>query len=151
MVSSEETLRREIAGMRKRIAVGETVAKTSLLDLLQKVEANAEEMWDLFDQCRSLLPRSVKPDDVSAVQAQKVFDTPELLELILSFLAPRDLLSAQQVGIVWAAAVLGSRKLQSILYLRPEADDVPFSTAFTSKSFPGFKVDAWPSQPACWR
>lgn len=55
----------------------------------------------------------------SAIKADKVFTTPELLEQILLYLLPRELLELMPVNKAAARTVHGSPKLQDLLSLRP--------------------------------
>lgn len=60
-----------------------------------------------------------------------VFDTPELLENIISFLPMADILSkAQRISRAWKAVIQSSHSIQVKLWLKPEVQQVlqPFQT-----------------------
>lgn len=55
----------------------------------------------------------------SITTAQRVLETPELLEMILSELPPCQLLISQRVNSLWNDLISHSPKLQQLLFMRP--------------------------------
>ncbi|CAD0106613.1 unnamed protein product [Aureobasidium uvarum] len=51
--------------------------------------------------------------------AQRVLETPELLEMILAELPPCQLLISQRVNILWHDLISNSPQLQQLLFMRP--------------------------------
>ena len=49
----------------------------------------------------------------------RVFDTPELMEAILLQLPLKDALLSQRVSKQWRNTIVGSTKLQQLLFFRP--------------------------------
>ncbi|KAL1296665.1 hypothetical protein AAFC00_000146 [Neodothiora populina] len=56
----------------------------------------------------------------SSSAAQLVLDTPELLENIVSFLPPLELLVAQRVSQIWRGVITNSPTIQRLLFMRPD-------------------------------
>lgn len=79
--------------------------------------------------CYLAFPKSLMPTALSALKAQKVFSTPELLESILVYLKPTDLLRAIQVNRNINAIFKASPTLRDVLNLRVRPDGF-FSTVF---------------------
>lgn len=78
----------------------------------------SDELSEFLDACWELIPIAKRPSAQSAVLAQKLFDTPELLENVLIHLKIRDTLAAQQAGRVWRDSINGSVQLQRAMGLR---------------------------------
>jgi hypothetical protein len=55
----------------------------------------------------------------SLTAAQRVLETPELLEMILSELHPCQLLLSQRVNNLWHDLITNSPQLQQLLFMRP--------------------------------
>ncbi|KAH7132080.1 hypothetical protein B0J11DRAFT_216540 [Dendryphion nanum] len=86
---------------------------------------------------------------------EHVFDTPELLEIILARLPQRDLLLAQQISKQFQAAIVSSPTLQQSLFFRPtpfkdpsiwtinpllRKTFPPWFITYTNNELPGFEV-----------
>lgn len=140
LANQQRTSVARIAALRKSQQRVEDSENSKTVRTLEQLEAQARRVDEFLLRCCRLVPLSSRPSKRGATQAGEVFDTPELLEHVLSFLPPADILTAQQVGRVWNAAVLGSRKLQAILCLTPEKDAV-FRTPFVKGAFPGFTLN----------
>lgn len=79
--------------------------------------------------------------DVSAAKAQQVFDTPELLEEIISYLDTPGKLEVIEVQRTWHNTILGSTRLQKTLGLVAYHDGFyysPFSNLFYGSGYGGF-------------
>lgn len=61
------------------------------------------------------------PTERTVSKAQKVFNTPELLEMILLHLHARDVLAVQQVDTIMCAHIKSSSKIQRYIGLLPDA------------------------------
>lgn len=55
----------------------------------------------------------------SLTAAQRVLETPELLEMVLSELPPTQLLISQRVNTLWHDLISNSPQLQQLLFMRP--------------------------------
>lgn len=96
---------------------------------LSYAENSADELQDFLDACWEQIPVARRPSARSAVKAQEVFNTPELLENIIIHLGTKDVLSAQQVGRVWRDGVNGSVKILRSIGIYPQ-EDVHFKSPF---------------------
>lgn len=65
----------------------------------------------LTDNITILVPIAVQPTASSAVKAQELFDTPELLEEILLYMDTKENLSGMGVQRAWRDTVVGSPRL----------------------------------------
>ncbi|KAF2173215.1 hypothetical protein M409DRAFT_49692 [Zasmidium cellare ATCC 36951] len=117
---------------------------------LADAEKNANELCDFLGACWEMIPVTNRPSARSAVKAQKVFDTPELLENICIHLNPLDTLVAQQVGRVWRDGINSSVKIQRAIGLRPDESSyfsAPFAdfdgtgSILSRYTLPGFFLD----------
>ena len=79
-----------------------------------------------------LIPTTAQPTASSAVKAQDVFDTPELLEEILLYLDTKEKLSAMEVQRVWRNTILGSPGLKHALGLEIDEKAKLFDSPFFS-------------------
>ncbi|KAF7196559.1 hypothetical protein HII31_01929 [Pseudocercospora fuligena] len=99
-------------------------------DIEARSMRTAQHARHLFE----MIPISARaPTDKSVAKAQEVFATPELLEEILRFATPPDMLSAMQVQRCWYDTVLGSIMIKRLLGLEPFEKGLfysPFSKRF---------------------
>lgn len=138
--SQQDRLCRTLAALEEGLENG-SLNGTELLGRLKAARLDAEGPQRFLDQCDGLIPASALPTEASTLKAEEVFGTPELVENILQFLAPREMLVAQRTSRTMNATILTSPKLQRLLYLRPDSTAY-FSTAFKRQTRQSFHVDA---------
>ncbi|PPJ49662.1 hypothetical protein CBER1_02207 [Cercospora berteroae] len=124
---------------------GTPVTAVELIRLeLEKARENAEAFHTLVDKMSNLAPPLLRP--TSGAAALKVFQTPELLEQILTYLPTREKLNCMLVQRRWYDTILGSTKLKRLLglessidrfYYSPFSDPYHYNTdGFTDKMLP---------------
>lgn len=109
------------------------------------ISGNDVHFNSLWDQ----IPVQQKPIMHNNNAAQAVFSVPELLELILHELTPKDILRAQGVSHTWKDGVEGSTTLHQVVCLKPAVHYYsPFELYYNE--WPGIKYrrnhnhnDAW--------
>lgn len=98
-------------------------------DIVQGLTEDAASMTDFLESHCKISLTSARLTDSSPATAQQVFDTPELMEMILLNLDAFDLLQAQQVNRTMFESIASSEKLQVAMGLRGDSDS-PFRSMF---------------------
>lgn len=111
-----------------------TPAAEQVSQSLQKARTSTALLRTHLDKLWALVPPAMRPADGMA--AQKLFDTPELLEEVLTYLQPREVLQVMRVQRPWYETVMGSIKLKR--YLGLELPCNPFYYSAFSHRFHQF-------------
>ncbi|KAK3722198.1 hypothetical protein LTR37_002631 [Vermiconidia calcicola] len=104
------------------IADGGITNMASMHSTAVEVCKDVAELRAFLNGCLNSIPITMRPTPSSAVKAQQVFDTAELLEAVMTNLHAVDVLSAVQVSRTMSKMVSASPKLQDVLQLRPSKD-----------------------------
>lgn len=101
--------------------------------------AALSDIKSLLDACIDSFPTIMRSTPTSHVKAQKVFATAELLEEILLYLTPRELLDAVRVNHATLQIFKDSPKLLDMLHMRPHKDG--FLGTSLASNFPGIYIE----------
>ncbi|KAK5127048.1 hypothetical protein LTR85_008407 [Meristemomyces frigidus] len=111
----------------------------------EQIDTLLNQLQDQADGIKAYLTESLgqvfaagAATEESTAKAQEVFNSPELLEMIMMQLHPRHILVAQRVNKTFEALISTSPKVQQYLGLRADATSA-FATAFRNY------MDGWPS------
>lgn len=108
-------------------------------DALQTTTEAMANIKSFLDACVGSFPASMRPTAQSHIIADKVLSTPELVEAILLYLSPRELLNAIQFNSNVLRIFLASGKLLDQLQLRSHKDG--FFSNIISDRFEGLRVE----------
>ncbi|KAK4611669.1 DNA-directed RNA polymerase II subunit RPB1 [Fulvia fulva] len=100
---------------------------------LQDARTHTATLKTHLDRLWKIIPPAKHVSEESAAKAQQVFDTPELLEDIISYLNTPGKLKVMGVQRTWRNTILGSTRLQKAIGLLPYDDGIyysPFSKRF---------------------
>lgn len=111
-------------------------------------QAALANIKSFLDACLNSFPSRMRPTAQSHVKAEKVFSTAELLEGILLYLSPRQLLDAIRVNHATLQIFEDSPKLHDMLQMRPHKDGFLGNTI--ASDFPGMEVELDSSRAARW-
>nr|POF26348.1 hypothetical protein CFP56_22497 [Quercus suber] len=127
--------------LRTQLAGREWEARYSKLsNTAESIQPYRNQIQDLAYNLQDIVEPTARPSEASAAVARQVFAIPELMEHVLSYLEPADLLVAQRMNRSANMAVRSSLRLQRQLHLRSDRS-IYFSTAFHKDNFPGLSVD----------
>ncbi|KAK5127207.1 hypothetical protein LTR85_008569 [Meristemomyces frigidus] len=129
---------------RLRSRVEGCTGMTSVESALATVQTAVSELKKTLTACETEVTTFWKPTTESAAKAQQVFNIPELVEEILSYLSVREILTAMQTQHAMSSVVKGSTKLLQELSLQTRKSDSLY-TPFSEDPFSGVR----PSFPWC--
>ena len=132
---------------------------SAVSELFEMARCMVEETKELAIANLDWDPVATMPSARSSVTANRVFEVPELVEMIITDLPAKDILAAAQSFKAMSRCVLSSTKVQAILGLRCTADGF-FQSKFFCEShrvrfahLPGLRCtistrdDSWSSRP----
>ena len=102
---------------------------TTLRDVKQAINDTTQEMKEISEALGTVRGRwfvRAPANERSTTKAKQVFETTELLELILLNLGTQDLMQAQLVNRTMRTTITASIALQNLLFLRAEPSDAFF-------------------------
>ncbi|KAM3418271.1 hypothetical protein BST61_g4272 [Cercospora zeina] len=148
-VESHANLDAALGQMEQLVNSGDSVGGETLRAALAKARAGAAGLDNhLRNTGRASLYTERCPERARGL-AQRVFDVPELLELVLSKLPVLELLKCYRVNPQWSGAIQSSVNLQRQLSLRSDTLDGHFQSVFRgricgySEVLPGFGTRAY--------
>ncbi|CAK1364097.1 hypothetical protein CB0940_03948 [Cercospora beticola] len=147
-------------------------ASADVLEILERMRVASARTTEHSQGMWELVPITQRATTRTAIVAEKVFDTPELLEEILTYLKLNEVVTAMRVKKAWCNTVKGSVKLKRWLglttpvggffhcaFLKPGCDESPHRAWYTLPNrqlyvwLPKFmifqKAGLW-SDSRCW-
>ena len=121
MCDHQQSLNSGLETLRKLISAP-TPSTSQLANLVNSLQQDANGITSFLAKTAGIAVKAVAPTEASTAKAQKVFHTPELLEMILLELQPQHVLVAQQVTKTFDSLISTSPKLQHHLGLRPNPE-----------------------------
>nr|POF12738.1 hypothetical protein CFP56_09890 [Quercus suber] len=118
---------------------------SKVINSAESTRAHHQQMQTLANSLQDIVEPTARPSEASALVSRRVFAIPELMEHVLSYLEPAELLVAQRMNQSANLAVRSSFRLQRQLHLRCDRSRY-FSTVFQKDNFPGLSVDVRKTQ-----
>ena len=120
-LSHQSELERRLSDTRAAVRKG-TASFEDVDTALLQCEGELAGVRVFLTTCIDSIPITMRPTAQSAIKAQQVLSTAELVGLIFANLSAQDLLSALQINHTTAGMVSTTPSLQDILHLRPAKD-----------------------------
>jgi hypothetical protein len=143
-MAHQRRLKEHVAKLLKSCIRGEIASSSRAADPADALEACQAELEGLDEFWSTMLKATFYNEYIPENEtraAQRVFDVPELLEMVLEYTSICDILNFQQVCRSARDAIDGSPRLQRVLNLRAEPEGSHFQTpycCFTHGNLGGF-------------
>lgn len=137
-LAHQQSLQQSIGELLHQVNPGFSQRRTALSDKLQHAATDLSGLEQYFSKFVKPIfynERASTEGDVCLPAVRKVFDLPELVEMIMQYLSIEDILNFQRVDRIARDIINNSPHLQRSLSLRPDPQDGPIRLPFDSQNF----------------